>query len=174
MQNDLFWYKEKDEDYAMPPLFSDTDYYGDPSEDKYVMTVQTGEHVEDPLAHNCISDGGSVNLKDEAYKDYFELGKPFQLEHNYDWVGGFDNTNDFHSAEKDNQVTENDDYGFIYDEVIGGDEESDALSDELLMYEVKEDDYEIFNLRIIHRKNRSVRVISLLLLIIHNRFCFLI
>ncbi|KAL0341279.1 UNVERIFIED_CONTAM: Serine/threonine-protein kinase ppk15 [Sesamum radiatum] len=55
-----------------------------------------------------------------------------------------------------------DDYDFIYDEVIASkkrepkvavNEENGATSDELLLYEAKEDDYEIFNLRIIHRKN---------------------
>ncbi|EPS72763.1 hypothetical protein M569_01993, partial [Genlisea aurea] len=34
MQNDLFWYKERDEDYAMPPLFVAGDMAGEPSEDK--------------------------------------------------------------------------------------------------------------------------------------------
>ncbi|KAI3470884.1 hypothetical protein Pfo_027547 [Paulownia fortunei] len=244
MQNDLFWYKEKDEDYAMPPLFGGRDSYGDPSEDKYVMTVQTGEHLEDQVAYNFISDGSikfvesqctRENLKDEAYKDYYELGEHLLLEQSddkreehctdyscsaplcaccsgagrvyagnpieydlgnlkatdvndnqlrtlgerltasdtnfstkrnstYDWVGGFDNSLDFHTVKKDNQQNEHDNYDFLYDEVIAREthepeaavnEESGAISDELLIYETKEDDYEIFNLRIIHRKNRT-------------------
>lgn len=246
MQNDLFWYKEKDEDYAMPPFFGGGDFYGDPSEDKYVMTVQTGEHIEDQVAFNFISDESiknlerrctRENLKDEAYKDYYELGEHFRLEQSdekehctiyscsaplcaccsgagkvyagnpveydlgnlkatdandnqlrtigerltasdtnfstkgnstYDWVRGFVNTHDFHTVKKDNQPNNNDNYDFIYDEVIAGEihepevavnEESGTISDELHMY-TKEDDYEIFNLRIIHRKNRFVSHLS--------------
>ncbi|KAK6121887.1 hypothetical protein DH2020_044371 [Rehmannia glutinosa] len=185
MQNDLFWYKEKDEDFAMPHLFGDGDFYGDSSEDKYVTTVQTGEHIEDLVAYNFISDGSIKyvesrseweNLKDKAYKDYYELGELFRLDQSdkstknfardstCDWVGGFDNTDEFHTIKKDDQQNENDSYEFIYDDVFAGEnhepeaaanEESGAISDELLIYDTKEDDYEIFNLRIIHRKNRT-------------------
>ncbi|KAK6122049.1 hypothetical protein DH2020_044208 [Rehmannia glutinosa] len=198
MQNDLFWYKEKDEDFAMPPLFGDGDFYGDSSEDKHVTTVQTGEHIEDLVAYNFISDGSIKyvesrseweNLKDKAYKDYYELGELFRLdqsdkkheelcegyscsaplcaccnggrvftdpmEYNLgnlkatnlnenrvrtlgerlaasetdfssnrdstcDWVGGFDNTDEFHTIKKDDQQNENDSYEFIYDDVFAG------------------------------------------------------
>ncbi|KAK4436508.1 Serine/threonine-protein kinase ppk15 [Sesamum alatum] len=248
MQTDLFWYKEKDEDYAMPPLFGGRDFDGDPSEDKYVMTVQTEERIDDQVAYNFIPDGSSKsiesrwdftwrdNLKDEAYKDYYELGEHFPLEESgekrdghctnyscsaplcaccngagtvyahdpkehklgnlkvtdengnrtrtlrerfaendasfanersstYDLVGGFGNNLDVSTrVNKDRQLNENDDFDFIYDEVIASEkrepkvaanEENGATSDELLLYETKEDDYEIFNLRIIHRKNRT-------------------
>lgn len=82
----------------------------------------------------------------------------------YDWLG--DNAHDFHDVNKDNRPDKNDDnLDFIYDRVITGetnepevaaDEENDAVSEELHLNESKEDDFEIFNLRIIHRKNRSV------------------
>ncbi|KAI3458557.1 hypothetical protein Pfo_015220 [Paulownia fortunei] len=247
IQNDLFWDKEKDEDYAMPPLFVETDFDGDQSEDKFIMTVQTGEPVEDQPKYNLMSEGSNnysekqwalasrENLKYEPYKEYYELGENFRLEksnkkceehcNDYscsaplcaccngagrvyagdpadyslenlevtdvyghqlgplgekhttsqtnfsnqrsstnDWVGGFNSTNGFNNFKKDSQPNENDKYDFMNDEVIAGepqeheaalDEEGGAISDELLIYDNKEDDYEIFNLRIIHRKNRT-------------------
>ncbi|XP_057788874.1 uncharacterized protein LOC131005803 isoform X2 [Salvia miltiorrhiza] len=166
MQNDLFWYKEKDEDFGMPQPQAG----GDLSEDKFVTAVQTGE---DPATYNfisveSISNVGSLctrdTLRDEAYKDYYELGDHIRLERGiqkqnsaYDWVGGFDN-----GHEKSNRPSNNDDFDFMYDGVITGEldepqagvnEEND--DDELHLYEANEDDFEIFNLRIIHRKNRT-------------------
>nr|XP_043613571.1 dual specificity protein kinase CLK1-like [Erigeron canadensis] len=38
LQNDLNWYTERDEDYAMPPLFDNSDPFSGPTEDKFVMT----------------------------------------------------------------------------------------------------------------------------------------
>lgn len=158
MQNDLFWYKEKDEDYAMP--FSGGDFYAD----KYVMRE---------------------NLKNEAFKDYYELDEHFRFDQNehlgnpsecdtnfltkrdckYGLVGGLDDTYEFPSAKKGNEPNDNNEYEFINDDVMGGEihepevavnEESGVISDELQMYATKEDEYEIFDLRIIHRKNRFV------------------
>ncbi|GKB38765.1 dual specificity tyrosine-phosphorylation-regulated kinase 4-like protein [Tanacetum coccineum] len=40
LQNDLNWYTERDEDYAMPPLFDNSDPFGGPTEDKFVMTPE--------------------------------------------------------------------------------------------------------------------------------------
>ncbi|KAL2555665.1 Protein kinase superfamily protein [Forsythia ovata] len=219
MQNDLFWYKENDEDYAMPPLFVGRDSDGDPSEDKYITTVQIEKRLADQLDYSFISEGYTnylenglpltsvENVKDEAYKDYYDLNEDFELEqsdekheehykhlkvvdandvqlrhsrgqsvesHNnftkrnstYDWVGGFNNTPDFHTManKKDNHPNEYDNYEIKHDEVIAGepheseaaaDEEGAVISDELLIYDNMEDDYEIFDLRIIHRKNRT-------------------
>lgn len=93
MQNDLFWYKEKDEDFAMPPVLTGGDFYGDLSEDKFVTAVQKGERVEDLVVYNFISDESITNveslwtrdsLKDEPYKDYYELGDHFRLEQGED------------------------------------------------------------------------------------------
>ncbi|KAL8462995.1 hypothetical protein ACS0TY_033846 [Phlomoides rotata] len=209
MQNDLFWYKEKDEDFAMP--FNGGDFYSDPSEDKYVMTVQT---AEDQIAYSFVSNESITNLesqsmrenlKDEAFKDYYELGEQYRFHQNehmgnpieydmrnlketdangiqlsnfgeidtnftaksvckYGWVGGFDNTHDFPSVKKGKELNNNDDYESTNDDVIGGEipepevamnEENGVISDELRMHETKEDGYEIFDLRIIHRKNRT-------------------
>lgn len=40
LQNDLHWYAERDEDYAMPPLFDNSDPFGGPTEDKFVMSSE--------------------------------------------------------------------------------------------------------------------------------------
>ncbi|PWA97962.1 mitogen-activated protein (MAP) kinase, ERK3/4 [Artemisia annua] len=40
LQNDLNWYAERDEDYAMPPLFDNSDPFSGPTEDKFVMTTE--------------------------------------------------------------------------------------------------------------------------------------
>ncbi|XP_022859090.1 probable serine/threonine-protein kinase clkA [Olea europaea var. sylvestris] len=209
MQNDLFWYKENDEDYAMPPLFVGRDSDGDPSEDKYITTVQIEKPFADQVDYSFISEEYTnysekglplmsvENVKDEAYKDHYDLNYDFRLEQSdekhgehckhlkvvdandvqfrhsrgqpvdsqndftkrkstYDWVGGF-NT-------KDNIPNEHDNFEIKNDEVIAGepceseaaaDEEGGLISDELLMYDNTEEDYEIFDLRIIHRKNRT-------------------
>ncbi|XP_073123753.1 uncharacterized protein [Henckelia pumila] len=207
MQNDLFWYKEKDEDYAMPPLFGDGDFDGDPSEDKYIMTVQTGEHAEDRFGYNIESGKGAWDLnsrvyfKNEAKRDYYELGELFQLErseekfeeHGNDYsclvplcascsrlqrayagsptdygLGNLSTADARESQlqspeenhEADSQSNGNEDFEYIQDDVsrelqAAVEEEDGGPSDELLMCGDKEDDYEIFNLRIIHRKNRT-------------------
>lgn len=40
LQNDLNWYAERDEDYAMPPSFDNSDPFSGPTEDKFVMTPE--------------------------------------------------------------------------------------------------------------------------------------
>ncbi|KAF5959666.1 hypothetical protein HYC85_000875 [Camellia sinensis] len=45
MQNDLYWYNEKDEDYIVPPHFGRPDSIICPSEDKFVMTLETGKQI---------------------------------------------------------------------------------------------------------------------------------
>ncbi|KAG6418451.1 hypothetical protein SASPL_120655 [Salvia splendens] len=204
MQNDLFWYKEKDEDFAMPTPHAGGDFCGDLSEDKFVTAVQAGEHVEDQAAYNFISVEriGNVasrctkdNLKDETYKDYYELHDHIRLEQGireqtgpndnqlmmnwtnsnfsikqnstYDWVDSFDNDHDLdlHTVQKNNQTNNNDDFDFTYGSVITGElhepqvpvneENNTVADDELHLYETKDEEFETFDLRIIHRKNRT-------------------
>lgn len=52
IQNDLFWYKEKDENSVASPVQADRDFYGDLTEDKFVTAVQIGEAMEDRVAHH--------------------------------------------------------------------------------------------------------------------------
>ncbi|KAL0382128.1 UNVERIFIED_CONTAM: DYRK-family kinase pom1 [Sesamum calycinum] len=174
---------EKDEDYAMPPLFGGRDFDGDPSEDKYVMTVQTEGCIDDQVAYNFIPDG-STNLE-KVVKSMADIAPIIVVRPLTVLVAmvlelfthmiqrtqtgkskSFGNNRDVGMVKKDSQLKENDDYDFIYDEVIASkkrepkvavNEENGATSDELLLYEAKEDDYEIFNLRIIHRKKDHIR-----------------
>ncbi|KAL0452728.1 UNVERIFIED_CONTAM: DYRK-family kinase pom1 [Sesamum latifolium] len=203
MQTDLFWYKEKDEDYAMPPSLEVEILMATPDnlkDEAYKDYYELGEHFrleESGDRHDghctnyscsaplcaCCNGAGTVyahdlkehklgNLKvtdengDGTRTQFAENDTSFANERNstYDWFGGFGNNLDVGTVKKDSQLNENDDYDFIYDQVIASkkrepkvavDEENGATSDELLLYETKEDDYEIFNLRIIHRKNRT-------------------
>lgn len=186
MQNDLLWYRENDEDYVMPPLFDGRDFDGDPSEDKFVMSVQTDEPVEDERKHSLTSEGRkrwalapTEFLKCGLDKDCDELDENFQIEEsdqkckepcsdyrcNGVEVVGSNRVYDFNKVEKESQLNEHDDYSLIDDNRIMGetqeteavpDEEAGSINDELLSYE-KQEDYEIFNLTIIHRKNRLVK-----------------
>ncbi|KAL6531087.1 hypothetical protein OROHE_014156 [Orobanche hederae] len=71
----------------------------------------------------------------------------------YDCLGDFDNAHEIFTNMKDEQKNENDIFYSEPEALLN--EESGAISNELLTYETNEDDYEIFDLRIIHRKNRT-------------------
>ncbi|CAK9135792.1 unnamed protein product [Ilex paraguariensis] len=75
MQNDLYWYKEKDEDYAMPHYFGGSDCFGGPSEDKFVMTQETEKQREDQSGLNPIcADFQSVEIT-----NYLDKPWPFDV-----------------------------------------------------------------------------------------------
>ncbi|XP_057788720.1 uncharacterized protein LOC131005701 isoform X2 [Salvia miltiorrhiza] len=211
MQDDLFWYKEDDEDYVMPPHFDGRDFDGDPSEDKFVMSVQTEEPVEDETKYNVISEGRkrwalaleeslkcehdndcdeenfqlekSYKKCEEHFNDYscsaplcaccngigtvytgeLKIEDVFELEARGEHHPTSETTFSKEGSPTKIRPIEHNDYGFIDDEIIAGesheaeavlDEEAGVISDELLTYD-KEDDYEIFNLRVVHRKNRT-------------------
>lgn len=252
MQNDLYWYKENDEDYAMPPVFAISDILGGPSEDKFVMTEVTGKQGENGISMNHLPDGmqslGSTNCydkhlptnstkraDDEVFKDYYDLKKHVHFEERtnkvsectdyscsaplcaccggtesnyvrdvdcgfptfkateengnlcepngeasialdakysiqdnsiYDWFGDLKINDDFGTqiikndyliTESDNQEPKgNAEVAEPCDPDLAVEEESCTISDELLMYTSREDEYEVFNLKIIHRKNRFV------------------
>nr|GLL28008.1 MAP kinase kinase kinase mkh1 [Ipomoea trifida] len=247
MQNDLFWYREKDEDYAMPPDFGGSDFAAGPSEDKFVMTLDSGKQsAADVLsldcefeAHPLTSVDNNRDAKDETSKDYCHFDKSLQtrggddgkcgrdcadyscssplcacccgagvvyrgdpaeygivdlkltdindlldeqsgerdtefrisdsIKKNspHDWAGDLESTPHLRSP-----VIDKDCYPFIdvddfeykddkpkagepYEPDAAPDEEGGTASDELLMLNASEDDFEVFNLRIIHRKNRT-------------------
>ncbi|KAM6582456.1 hypothetical protein CsatB_009458 [Cannabis sativa] len=52
MQNDLFWYNEKDDGNFMTPSFEGPDFFGCPSEDKFIMTSDMDRQWENPLDLN--------------------------------------------------------------------------------------------------------------------------
>lgn len=228
MQNEPYWYNEKDDDYFMTPNFEGPDFFGSQSEDKFVMTAETENQHDHYLAldHNyedlqlegnggymdkaCLYNHPSVGDENVAYsegychmnnKDQFE-GDPTSF--NYPSLKEI-NLNDFHlkvveditSFDTAPQHTVNQSFDYYtrkdssevykgpYDLTIkvsetdlpngldnyeardGGElaEESqdpeiaaageDNTDDELLKY-IQEDEYEVFDLRIIHRKNRFV------------------
>ncbi|KAL6503757.1 hypothetical protein OROGR_025680 [Orobanche gracilis] len=218
MQNDLLWYKEKDEDSALPHVFN-----GDSTEDKFVTALHTGQNSVNHVPY--ISDDSikyhesRESSKDKACNDYYELGELFEPEQSneigeefcncpvplfaccrtggsvyegpieydlgnlktmyvnekharttlrermtksetnlsgddgYDCLGDFDNAHEIFTNMKDEQKNENDIFYNEPEALVN--EESGAISNELLTYETNEDDYEIFDLRIIHRKNRT-------------------
>lgn len=185
LQNDLSWYRENDQDFSMPPLFNDKDFNGDPSEDKFILNVQTGEPIDDDQPkYNSISQGiEKSNKKSEEHcSDYtclaplcaccngVDTGDPdapdYSLENLkitdvYDHESNFSNESSskmdgIDYIKKDSQPCENDDYSLVDDEAISGEPFEPEI--EHLVHD-KEDDYEIFNLRIIHRKNRFVRLV---------------
>ncbi|XP_072078429.1 uncharacterized protein [Arachis hypogaea] len=50
MQNEPYWYNEKDEDYFMTPNFEGPDFFGNQSEDKFVMTAEMENQHDNPLS----------------------------------------------------------------------------------------------------------------------------
>uniref|UniRef100_A0A5B6YTI5 Putative dual specificity protein kinase CLK1 isoform X1 n=2 Tax=Davidia involucrata TaxID=16924 RepID=A0A5B6YTI5_DAVIN len=266
MQNDHYWYNEKDEDYAMPPCFGRSDSFGCASEDKFVMTLETEKQCDNQLGLSHISEGfQSVERTDYLDKtwpfnvlsmdyanevrvtDYYHSDEKVKLgggvekekegcavyscsaplctgcvggeglfgrdsaeyslvnmkgadmndiqyramggntaicdsasEHRiskscnylikrsstYDCAGEFKSTTDLHIqvTEKGLQLNENDGCevengreagGDTHEPEVAADEEEGVTGNEILMYDPNEDEYEVFNLRIIHRKNRT-------------------
>ncbi|KAK4351338.1 hypothetical protein RND71_030651 [Anisodus tanguticus] len=211
MQNDFFWYREKDEDFPMPPYFGSSD---GPSEDKFVMieasnweyksqgwpiatTVHNGKldeglkdyyhldkqkHLEGKGEFSCSSplcacckgpnggdpDDTDINLTEANYFQYGTTGErktedgnngSIETSCNINWVGDLKGTPDLQP-----NAVDKDYYSYVPREyepkddrleaLEAADEEGGATSDELLMFEGK-NEFEVFNLRIIHRKNRT-------------------
>ncbi|GLT89188.1 hypothetical protein SLE2022_071830 [Rubroshorea leprosula] len=214
IQNDLYWYEEKDEDDFMTPSFDGPDFFGCPSEDKFVTNSVCSEYDhhkwqrdmelmdshfwdksseldrgieqeirdcsdygcssplgkcfegadgfydQDPVNFSCISSKETclnvlqLNSTPNSYSVKKGSGD--------EWVWGFKGISDFpHKiAETDflpNIITsygvEDTENGKLEPKGAADEEVND--SDELAMYNTSEDEYEVFNLRIIHRKNRT-------------------
>ncbi|KAJ9683834.1 hypothetical protein PVL29_016369 [Vitis rotundifolia] len=262
MQNGLYWYDEKDDDYFNTSCFGGSESFGCPSEDKFVMTLEkdkqsesqltlihksegyptlpTTTYLEKPCVFNLTSMDG---VNDISVTDYYHLGEHFQpdgaregdhescavyscsvpfckccagaegirggdpvdysqmnfaetdldgshlkvvgkiptdcdsaseykINKSFDYsikrssandlIGEFKSTSDLHIE----NTEPNGNYGYevgddgevageCYEPEANVDEQEGATADELLMYENQEDEYEVFNLRIIHRKNRT-------------------
>ncbi|KAM3375887.1 dual specificity tyrosine-phosphorylation-regulated kinase mbk-2 isoform X1 [Capsicum galapagoense] len=84
MQNDLFWYREKDEDFPIPPYFGSSEGVGAPSEDKFVMIEAsdrqnvTSPNWEYKAERWPIATDHNGQL-DEGLKDYYHLDKQKHL-----------------------------------------------------------------------------------------------
>ncbi|KAJ9175894.1 hypothetical protein P3X46_014400 [Hevea brasiliensis] len=249
LQNDLYWYDERDEGYFMSPSFNGQDYFGGPSEDKFVMTSETVNQSENPVSlYNksegfgteatndfldkpCLFNLTSVKDENEAQAmDYYHFDKRNHLEGDFEsngcsvplckcYAGAGENCcrdhidqiylssketdlsdfqlkigdiptdcdiapghgknkNGYYSSkahskrdwfESYKSSTEIISNGFDDYEVGNGreangeadelkaeaDEEGEVNTDELLLFNNQEDECEVFNLRIIHRKNRT-------------------
>lgn len=74
MQNDLFWYREKDEDFLMPPYFGSSDAVGGPSEDKFVMSERHST-ISEYKSQGWLIDTVNDGELDEGLKDYNHYDK---------------------------------------------------------------------------------------------------
>ncbi|XP_071707564.1 uncharacterized protein [Rutidosis leptorrhynchoides] len=162
MQNDINWYKEKDEDYAMPSCFDQLDPFAGPSEDKFVTTLdkenqsENLEFVFDPILDPL----EKANRLDKVW--------PTAL---YNSLKGID-LNDLHDIKENINSCDDDrvedskrtldlfekdlDFDLNRDYNAAKVEECDApATNEESLMNSNEDEYEVFELRIIHRKNRT-------------------
>lgn len=237
MQNDLYWYKEKEEDYVMPPSMGNLDTFAGPSEDKYVMTFEM-QNESGSLQHETeiFLSTGKTNHSDNLWpfdsmdsvkdggqdKDYYNLDDSVHLDgavkddknilFDHDIYGEYpvvhglmtrkekgedfflhgvtrnrpnerilamENGTDKNNVYEDfksttimhNPVFEKGSYADTsgndeanYDKEIGrgslehesADDEGGEVAGDELIHSTIEEDYEVFNLRIIHRKNRFV------------------
>lgn len=235
MQNDLFWYDEKDDGDFMTPCFEGPDFFGCPTEDKFIMTSDTDKQNEDLLGlhykseafqsrtsldyldKKCLTNISSTDDKRDVYvTDYYHFQMKHQLEggseeepdahygeklketdldnchlnllegipttdidsvsyhrirksSNYsprrsstkDWFENVKGSSDLHGkvAEKDlrpngveiSEVGNND----VNEESHDPEAATDEDGDDVFMYNTDENDYEVFDLRVIHRKNRT-------------------
>ncbi|KAF9676935.1 hypothetical protein SADUNF_Sadunf08G0055000 [Salix dunnii] len=248
MQNDSSWYDEKEEGHFLTPCFNGPDYFGCPSEDKFVMTSETGKRFENSLGlydksegetegsinyldKQCLYNVTSVNNKNEVQSMNYQhdFGKRNQLEEdidgdgssahncklfteaggiygkdsvdlidmsskgpdlcdlqlkvgesptdydtvpvhkenknaNYygikgsksDWIEGFKSTSGIaENGVDDFEVEDGGEVNGEAHELAAATDGEDVNANELLMYHNQEDEYEVFNLRVIHRKNRT-------------------
>ncbi|XP_024927641.3 uncharacterized protein LOC107413850 [Ziziphus jujuba] len=248
MQNDLFWYDEKDDGNFMTPSFKGPDFLGCPSEDKFIMSTETDNQCDnlldlkhksekfrseldiDYLDKTCLFNVAPVVDESKVpLMDYYQVDKKNMLEKDFEGdalicshygcsasfsnccTGGGEfcsenpetfnyliketDSNDFlgklvhdipytdphksinkgsnysakGSSDQNVKVTERDFIlNGIFDYDVGNDEINKELNeqeaaengvnipaDEILMYGTREDEYEVFDLRIIHRKNRT-------------------
>lgn len=237
MKTDL-WYDDKDDGPYMTPCFGGMDPLGCPSEDKFIMTLETGSLSRNPFSFNHLSDASeenngcmeylflshrtsteSDNVDDGLVKRCCHLNEKIYPEEGVKWDHGHVDYNyngeDADSSLKDDILKEleskiarqslsdadpvvnegngkgpaeefhgsrssdedvkhdwllDDNYNYCYE--IGDDKDVNKSSQdpstsmdgqelesttpaETPYWETNEDEYEIFNLRIIHRKNRT-------------------
>ncbi|KAK9063362.1 hypothetical protein SSX86_017232 [Deinandra increscens subsp. villosa] len=202
LQNDVNWYTERDEDYAMPPLFDNSDPFSGPTEDKFVMSSDKENQDENrqPFLDPMLDPFGQTN----------DLDKPWPLTltpfgYVKDGVEGI-NLNDFQEIDtghktdvcksclEENKIScdcylvegsksahelknhlggKGEDFDFnsnsegIDERNLQEHDESDPAKvkegdpDATNLNYANEDEYEVFDLRIIHRKNRFVTTLKM-------------
>nr|XP_043633999.1 serine/threonine-protein kinase ppk15-like [Erigeron canadensis] len=166
MQNDSTWYREKDEDYCMPSSFDHFDPFTGPSEDKFVMTLEKEnqgkdfELVFDPILNPLEKANGFDKVWPTTLCSSFEgdvLNEVNDIEENNNscsdnLVEHSKRTHDLQKKKREKDVDFN--LKSNYDAAKAEEGDGIATNDESLM-NANEDEYEVFDLRIIHRKNRT-------------------
>ncbi|XP_054793282.1 DYRK-family kinase pom1-like isoform X2 [Prosopis cineraria] len=197
MQNESYWCNEKDDDNFMTPSFEGPDFFGSPTEDKFITTSEMDNQHANLLSLSYISEGlqseqngdcidktclpNNLFERDRSVsysKDHCSVGEEDQLESGLlekdIHLNAMNQTFDFYIGNKDAWKGNKDSYDLTievaeinslearddrvlteeYLESDGAADEADITDDELIKY-IPEDDYEVFELRIIHRKNRT-------------------
>ncbi|XP_024177338.2 LOW QUALITY PROTEIN: mitogen-activated protein kinase pmk-3-like [Rosa chinensis] len=219
MQNDLFWHDEKDDADFMTPCFDGVDFFGCPTEDKFIMTSDTDKNNEDLLGlhhkseafrseisldyldKKCLTNISSTDAKGVCVTDYCQFEMKHQLKggseeepagerlketdldishvnvlgfpsvnrirksSNYSpkrsstkgWLENVKGSSDLHGkiAEKDIRPDGIDSSEVGNSDVNEESHDPDEDIDEVSMYKTDENEYEVFDLRVIHRKNRT-------------------
>ncbi|XP_028803742.1 dual specificity tyrosine-phosphorylation-regulated kinase 2 isoform X2 [Neltuma alba] len=186
LQNESYWYNEKDDDNFMTPSYEGPDFFSSPTEDKFITTSEMDNQHENPLNIGYISEGfqseengdcidktclpnnffGGDRSDTVTYsedhrgvdeKNQLKAGlleKEIHLNDSHSKVGGkFSGHGSALENSMDQTLEARDDRG-LADECHESDDAADITDDELIKY-IPEDDYEVFDLRIIHRKNRT-------------------
>lgn len=187
MQNELYCSNERDDDGYIPPDSGNSDSMACLNEDKFVMISEMQKHSENEIYAKHTSEyGQTANYSDNLWpfdsmdtvtdgiqgRDHTYLPESLHLEGSDNYESGSDNkyyrddpavhsvtnleqndVNPFHF-----ETTENKDLSRECCEDDTGREESGA-SDDKLISSIDMEEYEVFNLRIIHRKNRCLILI---------------
>ncbi|XP_011656413.1 serine/threonine-protein kinase prp4 isoform X1 [Cucumis sativus] len=238
LQNDLLWYDEKEDVNFMTPSFEGQDFFGCPSEDKFIMTTESDEQysslsapAKSILCHSApLSDESLIEVADHPYgvdrykqlegsfvglsegsvpfckccvaneefynkksadcnylnpsfnemdSNDFQLNVVKDIAANCDLVPQRNSSTDIYSTsnfiegfedhnDSQNKILEKsyllnaadsfkvDTHGEVEEETNESESgDGAAADDELPMYYTNDDEFEVFDLRIIHRKNRT-------------------
>ncbi|XP_010534602.1 PREDICTED: probable serine/threonine protein kinase IRE3 isoform X2 [Tarenaya hassleriana] len=183
--NEFYWQNDngdKEEDEFMSPAFRESDFFICPEEDKFIMSPETdnqyensrgvydksegsqaetsSDYLDKPCLLNMLSKSETCNEED-AENGYDLSDKCTDRERGYlddDDVDPFLYCYDGPLG-KDDTRTRDQEKGILSDENVddikAGTEEEADVADEILLPGIYEDEYEVFDLRIIHRKNRT-------------------
>lgn len=189
IENDFYWYNEEEKDFPMPSQFDGTDLFVCPSEDKFIMTAETGKPINSELGYKHMSEGceslGGINSMDKPWPlslsslthmngvgltsydnmkvnfmnrgvenvepDVYK-GSDLRCVQSLDAKGVLSGDDKF-EQKCYKGVNEGETTTSAYEPEGGADGEEDTA--ERLIYDTNDDEYEVFHLRIIHRKNRT-------------------
>ncbi|GMP69421.1 hypothetical protein CsSME_00028691 [Camellia sinensis var. sinensis] len=183
VQNHQNWNNEKDEEYSAPFHFGRSDSFIWPSEDKFVMTLELEKQIDSQMGLNRTLEGFqtverniyldkawpfSLSSMDDVngiqVTNYHHFEENFQegilekekdqdpKDHTFiDLKDFLPNRNDEYEGRNDTKVV-----GEPHEPDGAADEEESVTADQLLMHDTNAEEYEVFNLRIVHRKNRLV------------------